>query len=65
MKNLVLSLILLCSISASSQIERVEPPNWWIGFKETKLQLLVKGTSISAFSPEIEYAGVSNTGLIS
>ena len=59
MKNLFLSLILLCSISASSQIERVEPPNWWIGFKETKLQLLVKGNTISAYSPEIEYAGVS------
>ena len=59
MKNLFLSLILLCSISASSQIERVEPPNWWVGFKETKLQLLIKGNDISAFSPEIEYTGVS------
>ena len=37
---------------------RVEPPNWWVGFKESKLQLLVKGNDISALTPEIEYAGV-------
>ena len=24
-------------------IERVEPPNWWVGFKNPDLQLLVKG----------------------
>ena len=47
------------SISVTSQIDRIEPPNWWVGFKETKLQLLVKGKEISAYSPEIEYDGVS------
>lgn len=58
MKHIIFLLVLFCSISASSQIERVEPPNWWVGFKETKLQLLVKGNDISALTPEIEYDGV-------
>jgi len=58
MKHLIFLLVLFCSISVSSQIERVEPPNWWVGFKESKLQLLVKGNDISALTPEIEYAGV-------
>jgi len=59
MKHIIFLLVLFSSISVSSQIERVEPPNWWVGFKETKLQLLVKGNDISALSPAIEYAGVS------
>ncbi|WP_245574749.1 glycoside hydrolase family 13 protein [Gaetbulibacter saemankumensis] len=40
-------------------IERVEPPNWWVGFKSTKLQLLVKHPGISSYNPEISYPGVS------
>ncbi|MDO5977809.1 glycoside hydrolase family 13 protein [Flavivirga spongiicola] len=42
-----------------SDIERVEPPNWWIGFENTELQLLVKHPNISASIPEINYVGVS------
>ncbi len=40
-------------------LERVEPPNWWIGFKNTSLQLLVKEENISKATPKIEYQGVS------
>ncbi|TCI94941.1 glycoside hydrolase family 13 protein [Tenacibaculum sp. M341] len=40
-------------------LERVEPPNWWIGFKDTSLQLLVKEENISKATPKIEYQGVS------
>lgn len=61
MKNLVSIFILIYSISMVSQIERVEPPNWWIGFEEKNLQLLVKGDKISEAIPEIDYNGVSIT----
>ena len=61
MKNFVAIFILIYSISMVSQIERVEPPNWWIGFEETNLQLLVKGDNISDAIPEIDYNGVSIT----
>ncbi|MDB2462538.1 cyclomaltodextrinase N-terminal domain-containing protein, partial [Algibacter sp.] len=40
-------------------IERVEPPNWWVGFKNTALQLLVKHPNISQATPEISYQGIS------
>jgi len=59
MKNLCLALMMLLGITVTAQIDRIEPPNWWVGFKETKLQLLVKGNDISAFSPVIEYDGIS------
>ena len=31
----------------SQQIERIEPPFWWEGFKNTSLQLLVYGENVS------------------
>nr|WP_246073359.1 glycoside hydrolase family 13 protein [Formosa sediminum] len=42
-----------------AQILRVEPPNWWVGFKNTELQLLVYGENIGATIPEINYSGVN------
>ena len=48
MKNKILLIILLASsISYSQQIERIEPPFWWEGFKNTSLQLLIYGKNIS------------------
>jgi neopullulanase len=44
---------------SNAYIERVEPPNWWIGFKDTNLQLLVKEDNISTSTPEISYQGVT------
>ena len=44
---------------SNSYLERVEPPNWWIGFKDSRLQLLVKESKISTATPEISYQGVS------
>ncbi len=41
------------------KLERVEPPNWWIGFKNQSLQLLVKEENIGTFMPEINYSGGS------
>ncbi|WP_298949205.1 glycoside hydrolase family 13 protein [uncultured Polaribacter sp.] len=40
-------------------LERVEPPNWWIGFKNTTLQLLVKDDNIGVSKPSINYRGVT------
>ncbi|MFC4400705.1 glycoside hydrolase family 13 protein [Mariniflexile soesokkakense] len=42
-----------------NDIERIEPSNWWVGFKNSELQLLVKHPNITTAIPEIDYAGVS------
>jgi glycosidase len=36
-----------------NDLERVEPPHWWTGFKNTKFQLLVKHPNIANASPSI------------
>jgi glycosidase len=46
-------------IISNTSLERVEPPNWFIGFKDTSLQLLVKEDNIGAATPEISYNGVT------
>ena len=48
-------------IISNTSLERVEPPNWFIGFKDTSLQLLVKEDNIGAATPKITYNGVSIT----
>ena len=51
-------IFLLMSLGASAQIERVEPLNWWVGFVNNDLQLLVKGNNISNAIPSVSYDGV-------
>ena len=41
------------------QINRVEPPFWWIGMKNTELQLMVYGKNIKNLSPQLDYNGVA------
>ncbi len=59
MKNLFTTLIFSLIISyAYAQIDIIHPPNWWIGFENQNLQLLVKGNNISEYEVGIEYPGV-------
>lgn len=41
-----------------NDIERIEPPNWWVGFKNNSLQLLVKHPNIGDYSPSISAEGI-------
>ncbi len=43
----------------NTALERVEPPNWFIGFKDISLQLLVKENGIGKAIPSISYSGVT------
>ncbi|MEE9407740.1 MAG: glycoside hydrolase family 13 protein [Polaribacter sp.] len=44
---------------SNNSLERVEPPNWFVGFKDVSLQLLVKEDKIGNSKPSISYDGVS------
>lgn len=58
MKKSFLFLFLLLSGISFGQIERVEPPNWWTGFKDSSLQLMIYGENIGSATPKIEKAGI-------
>jgi len=42
-------------------IERVEPPNWWVGMKTNDLQILVYGKSINDLIPKISNSNIELT----
>ncbi|MGB5331735.1 MAG: glycoside hydrolase family 13 protein [Woeseiaceae bacterium] len=44
--------------ASTNEIERVEPPFWWQGFKNTELQLLVYGEDVSKLTPSVDYPGI-------
>ncbi|MEA3505194.1 MAG: glycoside hydrolase family 13 protein [Bacteroidota bacterium] len=46
-------------ISQNIEVDRVEPPFWWVGMNNSVLQILVHGDNISATVPKINYHGVS------
>lgn len=44
--------------NSKKKINRIEPPHWWVGFKNTNLQLLVHHENIGAAEVSIDYEGV-------
>ncbi|MDA3816117.1 MAG: glycoside hydrolase family 13 protein [Prolixibacteraceae bacterium] len=50
--------LMLSVIALAGKIDRVEPPNWWVGFENPKLQLMIHGDEISDLMPEIDYPGI-------
>ncbi len=57
--TLCLSLLFIIPVFGQERINRVEPPFWWAGMKNTKLQLLVHGENIAQLRPKIQYKGLS------
>jgi len=44
--------------SETYRIDHLEPPFWWAGMVENKLQLMVHGKNISDLEPEFSYPGI-------
>ena len=53
MKKLLSIAILVFSISAFSQVEKIEPSFWWAEMQNPELQLLVYGKNIADYSISI------------
>lgn len=49
MKTIIKVLVLFFSLSAFSQVEKIEPPFWWTNMNNTELQLMVYGDNISDY----------------
>jgi glycosidase len=61
---LVLLIIALSNIIKAQNIERIEPPSWFTGMKETSLQLMVYGKEIGSFNVTTGYKGVVVTTIV-
>ena len=38
----------------SQKIKKVEPPHWWVGMQHQKVQLMIYGDKISAYTASVE-----------
>ncbi len=62
MRVLLASCLLLLTCAAPAQatdIERIEPENWWVGMQHNRVELLVYGKAIAKATPRIARKGVS------
>lgn len=51
---------LLMTLSASADTHRIEPPNWWVGMRDTSLQLMIHGAGVADAKPLLApYPGVT------
>ncbi|HMZ89488.1 MAG TPA: glycoside hydrolase family 13 protein [Chitinophagales bacterium] len=58
-KNLLLICFLACtSVISAQQIDQICPPNWFIGMRDSSVQLLIHGTGIGNYDLKINYPGV-------
>lgn len=58
---LVLLLIITSGKKVTAQkinLERVEPPSWWIGMEKNEIQLMIYGENISQATPHIDQPGI-------
>ncbi|MDD4972173.1 MAG: glycoside hydrolase family 13 protein [Paludibacter sp.] len=58
LKKTLFLFITFVTFTLNAQIERVEPTFWWVGMKNTQLQLLIHGTEICTRSVIIQYPGI-------
>ncbi|HEX9658606.1 MAG TPA: alpha-amylase family glycosyl hydrolase, partial [Bacteroidota bacterium] len=64
----VLFLILYISNLAYAQgpvVDRVEPPNWWVGMRQDTLQLMIEGRDLRDITVSSSSAGVSIVRVVS
>ena len=67
MKKIIFSLALFLSAMtslASTNIDRIEPANWFVGMKNSSLQLMVYGKNIRNSQVSVDYPGVKIDSLV-
>lgn len=60
--TLATALLMTLSASAASAADthRIEPPNWWVGMRDTSLQLMIHGAGVADAKPVLApYPGVT------
>jgi neopullulanase len=69
-KSSITSLFVACLLvftplvawTSSLQIDKVEPPHWWVGMKSQQLELMLRAPGINKAKPSLSYPGVKLVG---
>ena len=49
----------LARLAVGAEVERIEPPFWWVGFEHSTVQLMVYGEDVASLTPRVDHAGVA------
>lgn len=64
-KNIIIITLFFIGLMGYSQkIERVEPPNWWVGMKYNQLELMIYGDNISEFTPSVDSQNITIKNIV-
>lgn len=44
------------------EVDKIEPPNWWVGMKQNKIQLMLYGNNLTGFSAQ-SFGGIKIDGI--
>ncbi len=61
MNKIVFLVLFLVSLSFQAQIERVEPPYWWVDMNHDQLELLIYGKDIAQFTASVDNKNIQIT----
>jgi glycosidase len=65
MKKVIFLLLTLCSLAVSAgNIDKIDPPCWYAGMKNTSLQLMVYGKNIRSAGVTVNYPGVKVDSIV-
>jgi glycosidase len=59
MRALILALLMG---GAQAQVDHVEPPSWWVGMHEQRLELMLHGRNLAGLTPHVAAPGVRLLG---
>ncbi len=62
---ILVSINLVSESAYCQETVRVEPPSWWIGMKDHRLQLMLYSKGIGDYHAEIRYPGIRLTNAVS
>ena len=54
MKKFLILFLFFFNYLDAQKIERVEPPNWWVGMQMSKIQIMLYGDNLAALDPKID-----------
>ena len=61
MNKIVFLVLFLVSLSFQAQIEKVEPPYWWVDMNHDQLELLIYGKDIAQFTASVDNKNIQIT----
>ena len=54
MKKFLILFLFIFNYLSAQKIERVEPPNWWVGMQMSKIQIMLYGDNLAVLDPKID-----------